>query len=272
MENPEDITYRSITKLDNNTYSAYAPAKLNITLSIGEKESNGFHNISSIMQTVSLHDRITLRKVEKGKDGMGGRIINENIAEKIMENLSDYVSKSLPCRIDISKAIPIFAGLGGGSSDGAAVLRIANRAFDLELKSEELEAVARKVGNDISFLLYGGRAVVEGSIKHKITLIETPDLYYVIAKPKMRMSTKEMYDIHDKTGQTFTEIAFDICPDTKRLLEEMRKFAPIELGVTGKGPTVFAGYKTYEECRNISSKLLWLDGAIFIERPLDRFI
>lgn len=272
MENLRDSTYRSITKVDEDTYSAYALAKLNITLSIGEKENSGYHNISSIMQTVSLHDRVTLRKVEKGKEGLEGRIINGNIVEKIIRDLSVYVGRSLFCRINISKAIPIFAGLGGGSSDAAAVLRIANRAFDLKLKSEELESIACKVGNDISFLLHGGRAVVEGSVKHKITLIKTPKLYYVIAKPKMKMSTKIMYDIHDKTGQTFTEIVCDMCPDTKKLLEEVKKFDPVEVGVTGKGPTIFAGYKTYKKCETVSSKLLWLDGEIFIENPIDHFV
>jgi len=268
----EDVVYKSIEKLNDNMYFAYAPAKLNITLSIGKKEKNGFHNISSIMQTISLHDRITLKKVETGKTSMEGIIIDKNIVEDVIENLSIYVNKKLPCRISISKAIPIFAGLGGGSSDAATVLRIANKAFNLELKSEELECIACKVGNDISFLLYGGRAIVEGSLKHKITQIETPNFYYVIAKPKMKMSTKEMYEIHDKTDQTFTEIAFDICPDTKKLLEKMREFTPMESGVTGKGPTVFAGFKTYKECEVLSKKLLLLNGDVFIEKSVDHFI
>ncbi len=272
MEFSDDTTYRTITKLDNNTYSAYALAKLNITLSIGKKESNGFHNISSVMQTISLCDMITLKRVEIGKGGMEGRIINENLVETTIENLSTYVNKKLSCRISISKAIPIFAGLGGGSSDAAAVLRIANKAFNLELKLEELDDIASGIGNDVPFLLHGGRATVNGSLKHKIKQITSPNLYYAITRPKLKLNTRDMYNLHDKTGKTFTELASEICSDTKKLIEELKRSNPTEIGVTGKGPTVFAGYKTYSECKTAINKLLWFDGEIFIETSVGQFI
>lgn len=267
-----DIEYRTITKLSSNTYSGCALAKLNITLSIGSKDRTGFHKVSSIMQAVSLHDRITLKKVTAGHGGIEGYVVKDNIISKTLEELSKEVGKKLHCRINLQKTIPMAAGLAGGSSDAAAVLRIANQAFGLDMGLHDLEKVAQKVGNDVSFLLYGGRAMVVGAKEHKITPMEVPDLYYIIARPRMELSTKRMYELYDKTGKDFTELACELCPDTERLLSQARKAHPAESGVTGKGPTVFAAYKTYKECESVSRNMSWLDGDIFIERAVRAFI
>ena len=170
------------------------------------------------------------------------------------------------------KTIPVAAGLGGGSADAAAVLRIANTAFGLHMDTEELEEIAREIGNDVSFLLYGGRALVEGGKKHSIKEMDTPKLYYVIARPKMKLSTKEMYALHDKTGKDFTELASELCPDTRKALDQIRGENTVESGVTGKGPTVFGAYKKYNECESVADQLSWLDGDIFIERSVDKFV
>ena len=267
-----DIEYRKVTKLNSNTYSGCALAKLNITLSIGKKDMTGFHKVSSVMQAVSLHDRITLRKATAGHGGIDGYIVKDNIISTTLEELSEDVGKRLHCRINLQKTIPVAAGLAGGSSDAAAVLRIANRAFGLDMGLHDLEKVAQRVGNDVSFLLYGGRAMVVGANEHKITPMEVPDLYYIIARPRMELSTKKMYELYDKTGRSFTELVCDMCPDTKKLLSQVRKAHPVESGVTGKGPTVFAAYKTYKECENVSKSMSWLWGDIFIERSVRAFI
>ena len=272
VENHDDIYYRKVIKLGSDTYSACALAKLNISLKIGRKERSGFHKLSSVMQTVSLHDRITLTKVDKGEEGILGYYVKDNIIAKAMDMLSVKAGKSLYCRISVPKTIPVAAGLGGGSADAAAVLRIANTAFDLHMDNEELEGIASEIGNDVSFLLHGGRALVEGSKRHSITSMKTPKLYYVIARPKMRLSTKEMYALHDKTGKDFTELASGLCPDTKRILTIVKESDPVESGVTGKGPTVFAAYKKYKECEGFAEQLSWLDGDVYIERAVDRFV
>ncbi len=269
---PEDRTYRSIIRIGKDSYSACALAKLNITLSIGKKEKNGFHNLSSTMQAISLHDFITLTKTKPGKSEILGYFIKENLIEKALEALSANTGKELPCRIEVAKTIPAAAGLGGGSSDAATVLRLANKAFDLSLGIEELEEVAQKVGNDVSFLLHGGRALVTGSKEHRIKRMKVPSLYYVVARPLMELSTREMYDLHDRTGKSFLELASEMCPDTRKLLALVKKHNPVESGITGKGPTVFAGYKSYGECRSVAESMAWLKGDVFIARSVERFI
>jgi 4-diphosphocytidyl-2-C-methyl-D-erythritol kinase len=272
MENHDDSYYREVIKLGSDTYSACALAKLNINLKIGKKESSGFHKLSSIMQTISLHDRITLTKVDKGEEGILGYYVKDNIIAKAIDELSRKAGERLYCRISVPKTIPVAAGLGGGSADAAAVLRIANTAFGLHMDTEELEEIAREIGNDVSFLLYGGRALVEGGKKHSIKEMDTPKLYYVIARPKMKLSTKEMYALHDKTGKDFTELASELCPDTRKALNQIRGENTVESGVTGKGPTVFGAYKKYNECESVADQLSWLDGDVFIERSVDKFV
>jgi 4-diphosphocytidyl-2-C-methyl-D-erythritol kinase len=269
---PEDNAYRSIARVGKESYSAYAPAKLNITLSIGKREESGYHKLSSIMQTISLHDSITLTKTKPGEEEVLGYFIKENLIEKALEALSAKVGKELHCRIEVAKTIPAAAGLGGGSSDAATVLRLANRAFGLRLGLNELEEAAQEVGNDVSFLLQGGRALVVGGREHRIKQMAVPDLYYVVARPLMELSTKEMYDLHDKTGKSFLELSIGMCPDTKKLLALVKRYNPVESGITGKGPTVFAGYRTYGECRRIAESMTWLDGDVFIARSVEKLI
>ena len=80
------------------------------------------------------------------------------------------------------------------------------------------------------------------------------------------------FTMHDKTGKNFTELASELCPDTRRLLEQIRESEALECGVTGKGPTVFGAYRSYKECEKVTEKICWLDGEIFIERVIDKFI
>lgn len=271
LEHPER-DYRSITKISAKKYSACAPAKLNITLQIGERGSDGMHNLTSTMQAVSLHDFVTLEKVERGQQKIIGQDIDDNIISKAIAELSTEVGEKLYCRIEAPKEIPIGAGLGGGSSDAAAVLRLANEAYGLGLRQSDLAKVAERVGNDITFLLYGGRALVKGAKRHTVTPLEVPRLFYVIARPKMQLSTKVLYELHDKTGKDFTELARTLCPETDKLLLDLQRSRPAELGVTGKGPTAFAAYNSYNDCVSASRRIGWFNGEIFIEKALEPFV
>jgi 4-diphosphocytidyl-2C-methyl-D-erythritol kinase len=245
-----------------------APAKLNITLEIkGREEATGLHFISSVMQTVSLYDYITVVPVEKGHESVEGSFISDNLIQNTIEELSKEAGKTMSCRVVCHKVIPVSAGMGGGSSDAAAVLRALNKMYDLQFSSEALERVARRLGNDVPFLLYGGRARVDGASVHKITAMDAPDLFYVIARPERYLGTKEMYAEHDKTGKSFLEMASERCPEITQLLGSLRPGA-VECGMTGKGPTVFAGFKGYKECETACRSLSWFGGSLFIARSL----
>lgn len=264
------MDYCKIIKQGDSTFIAYAPAKLNIDLTIGERDDSGMHKITSTMQAISLHDTITLSLSKSQGSGISGFMVKNNIISKALEALQEHVGKSLKCSIRVDKSIPIGAGMGGGSSDAAAVLRLANAAFDLGLEIFELEQIASRVGNDVAFLLHGGRARVEGSFEHNIIDIKSPKMHYIVARPNMELSTKQMYEMHDKTGKSFLELACDLCQDTKHLLSDLSKTSPLEHGITGKGPTVFAGYESYLDCLMAIDSIAWFDKEIFLEHAIGR--
>ena len=256
-----------IIKIGGGRLLGLAPAKLNITLSIGRlDDQTGYHQISSIMQSVSLFDYVTFEKSDETR--IYGSQISGNIVESALEKLSSHSGRRITAHITCHKVIPSAAGMGGGSSDAAMVLNLANIAYGLGLTRSELQDVAHSVGNDVAFLVNGGRAKVEGSKKHTITGIEVPDLHYAIAHPRIEMSTREMYAEFDRSGKNFAEIASARCPDINRLISELKPGSE-ECGMTGKGPTVFAGYKSYSLAYESIRKVLeWFKDDVFIASSL----
>ena len=249
---------------------AFAPAKLNISLDVGELEKDtGTHFISSVMQTVSLYDYLEIERVRPGYESVEGSFIEDNCIPPAIAALSEEVNEKIHCRVAVHKVIPFSSGLGGGSSDAAAVLMALNKMYAFGLSERELESVGRKIGSDVPFFFHGGRAELRGASVQKITELESPDLFYVLARPHKRLSTKEMYKEHDETGKTFLELATEKCPEIPKLLSQFGKNA-VEKGLTGKGPTVFAGFRDYASCERASRKVAWLNGDIFIARSLNR--
>jgi 4-diphosphocytidyl-2C-methyl-D-erythritol kinase len=260
---------KQIFEIGDGALLGLAPAKLNVTLSIGKLDSTtGYHYVSSIMQSVSLFDYVTFVKSEDTQ--IYGSQIDGNIVESTLEKLSSHTGKRINAKIICHKVIPSAAGMGGGSSDAAMVLNLANIAYGLNMTQDELQEVAQSIGNDVAFLVNGGRAKVEGSKKHTITDMDVPELHYLIAHPRMEMSTREMYAEFDRSGRSFAEIAGERCPDISRLLGDISAGSE-EHGMTGKGPTVFAGYKSYEIAAAAARKILgWFKGDTFIASSLPR--
>jgi len=140
-------------------------AKINIGLRVLRSRPDGYHDIETLLQNVSLYDRITL---EKGKiteiRGTSAQIPTDgaNICWQAIELLQQETGRELNCRITIEKNVPVGAGLGGGSSDGAATLWGANRLWGLGLPIADLERLALGLGSDVPFFLRGGSALAQG--------------------------------------------------------------------------------------------------------------
>jgi 4-diphosphocytidyl-2C-methyl-D-erythritol kinase len=270
LQNGSRNQYREITMISEGTYGAFAPAKLNIHLRIGKYDpQTKLHEKFSLMQTVELCDHVTLTKVAGGDESIEGPYVTNNIIAKTMTRLSKEVDEFLPARIILQKTIPMFAGMGGGSSDSAAVMRLANKAFGLKLTPTKFMEIARDIGDDVSFLIRGGRAQVDGAKNQTIGNQEVPDRYYLIARPHMKLSTERMYKLHDETGKDFSVLACELCPTTAKLMTGMRS-GYTELGVTGKGPTVFAAYYTYKEAQKAAQDVVSrkLTADLFIARSM----
>ena len=190
-------------------------AKVNLTLDVLDKREDGYHNLRSIMQTVSLHDDV---HVTVGCEGWQVHCYREILPPDAAETTEpELVTCGLPqdrdnlvwkaaeafyartgktpegLEIFINKRIPLEAGLGGGSADAAAVLRALNRAYDSPLSIPALCELGAQVGSDVPFCVMGGTALVEGRGELLTRLSPAPEFFLVVCKPDFSVSTPELY-------------------------------------------------------------------------------
>ena len=180
-------------------------AKLNLTLDVLDKRPDGYHNLKSIMQTISIRDDVEI-DVDTGKpwtlrcDMEGIPTDNRNLAWKAAEVFFEQTKlKTTGLDIRITKRIPMEAGLGGGSADAAAVLRALNRHYNYPLSIMALAEIGSLVGSDVPFCTLCGTAMVEGKGEKLRKLPDMPDCCFVVCKPDFSSSTPELYKKIDET-------------------------------------------------------------------------
>lgn len=167
-----------------------AYAKVNLTLGVLYKRMDGYHALDSLMQSVSLYDEVTVRRargVEVTSAGMA--LPYDNTVRRAVERYRKLTGYG--AAVQVIKRIPAEAGLGGGSADAAAALRGMQRLYN-GLSGGLLRDVALSVGADVPFCLGGGTARAEG-VGEILSPIQSPTLYYVIAKPREGVSTKMLF-------------------------------------------------------------------------------
>jgi 4-diphosphocytidyl-2-C-methyl-D-erythritol kinase len=181
------------------TLYEYAFAKVNLTLDVLGKREDGYHDLKSVMQTISLRDEIEI-DVGTGKPwnllcSMEGIPCDEtNLAWKAARVYFDAMKKDPDgLEIRILKRIPTQAGLGGGSADAAAVLRALNRHYGEPLSVFALAELGAQVGSDVPFCVLSGTAMVEGRGERVRKLPDMPDCIFVVVKPEFSVSTPELY-------------------------------------------------------------------------------
>lgn len=180
-------------------------AKLNLTLDVLGKRSDGYHDLKSVMQTISIRDDIEI-DVGTGKDWAlkctkdGIPTDESNLAWKAARVFLDTIHKDPNgLEIRITKRIPSGAGLGGGSADAAAVLRALNRHYGSPLSILALAELGASVGSDVPFCTVCGTAMVEGRGERLRKLPDMPDCVFVVCKPDFSVSTPELYRKIDET-------------------------------------------------------------------------
>lgn len=176
-----------------------AYAKLNLTLDVLGKRDDGFHDLQSVMQTVSIRDDIEI-DIGTGKPwkllcSVEGIPTDErNLAWKAAKVYCDAMKKDPNgLEIRITKRIPSGAGMGGGSADAAAVLRALNRHYGDPLSIFALAELGAQVGSDVPFCTVCGTAMVEGRGERIRKLPDMPDCIFVVVKPEFSVSTPELY-------------------------------------------------------------------------------
>lgn len=174
-------------------------AKINLTLDVLDKRTDGYHDLKSVMQTISIRDDVEI-DVDTGKpwvlhcDKEGVPTDERNLAWKAAKVFYEQTKlETSGIEIRITKRIPMEAGLGGGSADAGAVLRALNRHYNNPLSIMALAELGSFVGSDVPFCTLCGTAMVEGRGERLRKLPDMPDCCFVVCKPDFSSSTPELY-------------------------------------------------------------------------------
>ena len=276
-----------------------AYGKVNISLDVVGKREDGYHLLSMIMQNIDLYDEIEVEKQECGIILECNKsyvpVDNRNLAYKAAEIFKERYDIVDGVKINIEKNIPVSAGLAGGSTDAAAVLKVMNKLFNVNANEEELMELGLKLGADIPYCIHGGTALCEG-IGEIITPIKPfRDKIVVLVKPAFGVSTKEVYKNfnlekvkqHPKTAEIINAIENDdlnfVASNMKNLLEnvtlrkhkilikikeEMNACGAINSMMSGSGPTVFAFFDDMLKAQRCFEKMKKKYSDVFITRTI----
>jgi 4-diphosphocytidyl-2-C-methyl-D-erythritol kinase len=243
----------------NNPVRLRAYAKLNLSLKVLGKRPDGYHDIDSIMQSISLHDEIELKAIDSGvtvKCSIPG--IEGNTAQKAAELLLAETKIKIGVHIQINKNIPLSAGLGGGSADAAATLIGLNKLFELNLHKEKLIEFGAKIGSDVPFCLMGGTARCTG--RGEIISKENPKTgsAFLLVIPKVEVSTKLVYDKYDEVGRGASDnelerSAVALFPEIGRVKDLLIRETKQDWKMSGSGSAL------YVELRDLSDAEKYMD-------------
>ena len=188
-----------------------APAKLNLALSVGPAGEGGMHPICSWMVTIDLCDELTVTKLPEDYFSRYAILwhadaprrseidwpITKDLAVRAHLALEQHVGRNLPVQLKLEKRIPVGGGLGGGSSNAAAMLRAVNELHGLELNVDELSRIASILGSDVPFFVRGGSAIVEGLGEQIWPRDTIPSLHAVVVMPAVQCPTGPVYQKFD---------------------------------------------------------------------------
>ena len=189
-----------LKRLSENELVIGAPAKVNLDLHVLGRRADGFHNIDSLFQAVSLFDRLKISR-DQNVTGVELRVTNRpdlptddsNLISKAFRLMKGSFGLEGGLKVELEKNIPIAAGLGGGSADGAATILACRTLFNLPLKEDEMAALSAEIGSDLPFFFSSGQAHVTGR-GEIIENVELPtDYWMVLLTPPIAVSTAEAY-------------------------------------------------------------------------------
>lgn len=276
-----------------------APAKINLSLDILGKRNDGFHEVEMIMTTVDLSDRVELYMLENNeiKVSLESRYVpndERNLAFKAASVMKNRYCITQGVHIKMVKNIPVSAGLGGGSSDAAAVLRGLNRLWKLDLSLEELAQLGLEIGTDVPFCVMNSTAFVKGRGEIIEELPPPPPCWIVLAKPDLGISTKTVFQnvaveklTHPNTeeivqalmngdfkqlcnnlGNSLESITFDMYPEVQRMKDKMLQVGATNVMMSGSGPTVYSLVKKEAKAQRIYNGLRGFCSEVYKVRVL----
>lgn len=254
------------------TLKAYA--KINLTLEIVGRRDDGYHNVATILQTIDLHDTVSLSHADDITLTCDNPALesSDNLAYRAAQLLRDESDCGRGAHIAIDKTIPVSAGLGGGSSDAAATLNGLNDLWQLGMTVTQLETIAAKLGSDVPFLLKGGTAIGLGRGERIRRLPPANVQWLVVVTPEVRhegdapSKTAALYGMLTPSNytrgfltrklearirgggdvpaqflfNTFDDIAFDAYPGLESCWNIFAELGAREIHLSGSGPSIYA--------------------------------
>ena len=254
------------------------PAKVNLQLSVGPRESDGFHNLVSVFQAISIFDEVTVSKTHAG-NGVTITVTGEhthgvpedgaNLAVKAALLVGSKFEFDVDVHIEVKKSIPVAGGMAGGSADAAATLVAMDSLFNLEMSREELHALGSELGSDVPFMISGGTAIGQGRGDQLTAALSRGTYHWVLALSSVGLSTPAVYAECDRmraereiaapqvsdvlmqsllaadaeaVGNSLTNdlqnAACSLRPALSLVLEVGRDYGALGAIVSGSGPTV----------------------------------
>ncbi len=180
------------------------PAKVNLQLSVGPKKSDGYHEVVTVFQAVSLQDTLKISRSSqfnisiKGDYTNGVPLDQSNLVYKAVKLMADKFEIAEDIDIEIEKNIPVAGGMAGGSADAAATLLGIDHLYGLGLSKDELSEIARNLGSDVPFMLHGGTAVGRGHGDEITPALSRGNYHWVIAVSSNGLSTPAVYGECDR--------------------------------------------------------------------------
>lgn len=289
--------------MESITLQAYA--KINLGLDVLRKRRDGYHEVKMIMQSISLHDTLELRKTEDvaivlrsaTEEDIPEVPMNEdNLIYKVIQSLKQEFNIAEGVEAVLTKRIPVAAGMAGGSTDAAAAFKGMNQLFELGLSEEELCERAVKLGADIPYCIMGGTALSEGIGEKLTALPEIPDCWILVVKPPIAVSTgfvygnlkvKELTDHPDIDGMTaairsqkldgviqrmgnlLETVTIPAYPEIETIKKMMLEHGAENALMSGSGPTVFGIYKDEKTAREAGTAIgkANLSKQIYLTQP-----
>jgi len=237
-----------------------AYAKINLGLRVLRRREDGYHEIQGLMQTIGLADELVLERPSEGLELLVepplGVPSEENLAYRAAELLFKTVNLQPSLRLQLMKKTPAGAGLGGGSSDAAAVLAGLSRLLGLDLDEGRLAVLALELGSDVPFFLVGGTCLVGGRGGDIKRLPPLPEYHLVLLIPPFPLSTAAVYQKLDRLGEDEESLrlpgllrndleraALALRPELVEYRNFLREQGADFFGLSGSGPAWFAGFR-----------------------------
>ena len=257
-------------------------AKVNYALEVRGVREDGYHEISTVMQSISLADEVEIERAGSGfelvvePEGTQLGPAEENTVYKAWARFWELTGNRLPARIRLRKEIPVGAGLGGGSADAAAVLVGLNELFGLGLNDAELRKIGLQVGADVPFCIGGGTALGEGVGEVLSSLPAPPPHHLVTAKPAAGAETAWIYRAYDERqlvesssvapvikalragdlntlayaiGNDLAPVTQDHIPEVQELEGQLLRAGALGVAMSGTGTAVYGIFASEEAAR-----------------------